>query len=418
MAGCMVGSTLLAMRLAYAEIQFRRGTPAAVERAVGLDRFAPPAAYFERLVDLDPERAPRWLSAALEANPRLSSTWIARGLASELEGEREGGRAGRSSGQFDAAERDLLEAARVDRQYLPAWTLANFYFRRQSLRRQSADQFWIWARRAAELTYDDFRPLLALAHAVEADPRAVIEGLGGGDPLLRADLGYLAAQGYFDDAQMVARLLVARRLVGEAPRLLELAERDIRAGNASYALELWNAASSLNHERLDRRPPNQETLDPERGPVLANGDLLQSPSGLAFDWRLPRIEGSRVAWQPSQLTFSLSGDQPEFCALLEQIVPLARAKRYQLRFEYLTAGLVSPTGFFWDLDGDEGAVLQPASAWIAAATLLHAPKDLRGRRSRGSTAALGKLRLLYRRQPGTVRAEGRLELRHLRMEVL
>jgi hypothetical protein len=399
--GCAI---FLAARLAYAEIQFRRGTPAAVERAAGLDRFAPPAGYFERLVDLDPDHAARWLAAALDANPRLSSAWIAQGLASERQGER--------AGQFDPAEHDLLEAARVDRQYLPAWTLANFYFRRQS-----PDNFWIWARRAAELTYDDFRPLLALAHAAERDPRTVIEKLGGGDPLLRADLDYLAAQGRFEDAQQVARLLLARSaapgVFSETPRLLELAERQIRAGNGRYALELWNGiAATFPHDGL-----NHERLDPEQG-VLANGDLLQSPSGVAFDWRLPRTEGALVAWQPSQLTFSLSGDQPESCALLEQIVPVARAKRYRLRFEYFTAGLTSPTGIIWDLDGDEGPALKPAEGWLAAAAVLRASRDTPGGGNRGSRGNLGKLRLLYRREPGTIRAEGRLELRHLRMEVL
>src|SRR5580658_1806575 len=168
-AGGLACSAVLAARLAYAELRFRRATPATVMRAAELDRFAPPAGYFERLADLDREHAGRWLDAALQANPRLSSAWVAQGLAAE------------EAGEMDQAERDLLEAARVDRRYLPAWTLANFYFRRQS-----AAQFWTWARRAAALTYDDFRPLLALARAVEPHPRALIEKLGGGDRLLHA----------------------------------------------------------------------------------------------------------------------------------------------------------------------------------------------------------------------------------------
>ena len=299
----------------------------------------------------------------------------------------------------------------MDRQYLPAWTLANFYFRRQTSG-QLRDQFWIWARRAAALTYDDFRPLLALAHAVEPDPRAALANLKGGDLLLRADLDYLAEQGRFDDAQQVARLLLERPAapgVSDAPRLLELAERQIRAGNAGYALELWNAiASPLHHERLD----------PELGPVLANGDLLRSPSGVAFDWRLPRSDGATVAWQRSQLTFSLSGDQPESCALLEQIVPVARARRYRLHFEYFTAGLASPTGIVWDLDGDEGPSLQPAGAWLGAAVVLRASAVLHTSKEEAGGAGLSRLRLLYRREPGTMRAQGRLQLRHVRMEVL
>jgi hypothetical protein len=65
----------------------------------------------------------------------------------------------------------------------------------------------------------------------------------------------------------------------------------------------------------------------------------------------------------------------------------------------ITAGLVSPTGIIWDLDGDGGPVLMPASTF-------------------SSKGYLGRLRLLYRREPGAFRTEGRLELRHLRKEVL
>jgi tetratricopeptide (TPR) repeat protein len=382
----MAGFAFFAARLAYAEIQFRRDTPVAITRAAELDRFAPPAGYFERLADLDPEHAAQWLDAALQANPRLSAVWIAQGLAAE------------AAGDIDRAERDFLQAARVDRQYLPAWTLANFYFRRES-----PGQFWIWARRAAELTYDDFRPLLALAHAVEPSPRAVLEKLGGSEPLLRADLDYLTARERFDDAQEVARLMLGRRpasgVFSETPRLLELAERQIRAGNAAYALELWISV-------------HPSSVNPEESSVLANGELLQSPSGVAFDWRLPRTDGEMAAWQPSQLTFSLSGDQPESCALLEQIVSVSRANRYRLHFEYFTAGIASPTGLVWDLDGDEAPALKPANAWIASTAVLRASTGSLGR------ASLGKLRLLYRREPGTVRVQGRLLLRHLRMEVL
>ena len=48
------------------------------------------------------------------------------------------------------AERWLLDAARVDRQYEPRWTLANFYFRQQKM-----DDFWKWMRAALEVSYGD-----------------------------------------------------------------------------------------------------------------------------------------------------------------------------------------------------------------------------------------------------------------------
>src|SRR5579863_9090020 len=117
-----------AARLTYAEIVFRRDTPESVRQAIWLDRAAPPAHYFERLAELDPADASHWLRQALRSNTRLSSAWMALGL------------------EHGGTESDLLQAASVDRRYLPAWTLANFYFRAGN---QKA--FWPWARRAADL---------------------------------------------------------------------------------------------------------------------------------------------------------------------------------------------------------------------------------------------------------------------------
>jgi tetratricopeptide (TPR) repeat protein len=380
---CMGGGILLSARQAYAELISRQDTVSALVRATHLDRFAPPAAYFLRLADLDPDHATDWLDAALQANPRLASAWIAKGLAAERNGD------------FQPAERDLLQAASIDHRYLPAWTLTNFYFRRN----RHAD-FWVWARRGAALTYDDFRPLLALAHAVEPDPRAVIENLGNGKKLLQADLDYLAQHNRLDDAQQIARLLVQREPAVARPRLIALAELQIRAGRARDALELWNAVST---------PLDAGRRDYENG-ALANGDLATAPSNTAFDWRLPGTEGCRPDWQPGQISFSLSGEQPESCALLEQIVALDPGRRYRLRFEYLTRDLTSPIGIAWYLDGAASPLLAPAAAWRSQEAVL-TPQHLGPAHPR-----LSRLRLLYRREPGAVRAQGQIRLRHLSME--
>lgn len=175
---------------------------------------------------LDPEqarRAPYWLGAAnlarcessteelraaLRLNPRLSSAWIQIGLEAE------------TNGKLPEAERDLLQAASVDRQYLPAWTLSNFYFRRGD-----ADKFWPWAERTAAITSDDYRPLLRLADALETSPQQVAARLGGGAPLLRAYLDILINAHRPDAAQEIAGLLAARRDPADRDRLAALAER-------------------------------------------------------------------------------------------------------------------------------------------------------------------------------------------------
>ncbi len=371
---------MLAAYLAYAEALFRRDTPAAIRRALWLDHAAPPAQYFERLGE-DASS----LHGALQANPRLSSAWIALGLEAERQ---------RRSGE---AERDLLEAGRVDRQYLPSWTLANFYFRRGD-----GASFWPWARRAGSLAYDDLRPLLQLANAFEPDPLTALRELGANDRILRADLDYLTGAARFDAAQQVARLLMARKTPADLPRLVEVADRQIRAGNAAFALELWNGLFPRGSS----------------GQVLTNGDFQQSPRGAGFDWRLPTPQGVDAAWEPSQLTFLFSGAQAESCTLLEQIVPLApQARRYRLSFESQTAVLPFPTGLHWTLGGWESPSLEPSSRWREG-TYVFSRDAFSDDSPARHDASLSHLRLVYRRQPGTVRAEGRVGLRHVRMEPL
>src|SRR5713101_3857997 len=102
------------------------------------------------------------VNESVPADPHASSAWITAGLAAER------------AGNFSDAERALLKAAEADRQYLPAWTLANFYFRRNR-----SESFWPWAARAAALNYDDLRPLLKLCDLIEPDPRLSLDRLRG-----------------------------------------------------------------------------------------------------------------------------------------------------------------------------------------------------------------------------------------------
>jgi len=377
---------IAAAQLGYADIQSRRSDFVGLPTAVKLGRFAPPARYFERLADLDSANSEVWLDAAIRANSRDARAWIAKGLAAERRND------------LEAAEHDLLQAAQIDHRYTPAWTLTNFYFRQVSSREYGQGRFWRWARKTAGLTYDDFRPLLALAHSLDPNPRSAIEKLGGGTRLLDADLDYLVQQKRLDQAQQVARVLMGENKAADAPRLLALADRQIRASHARAALELWNAVSA--------------PLDPERGPILANQDLITEPTGVVFDWRLPGNKGITSAWRPGQLKFSLSGDQPDDCVLVEQMVPIVRGKLYRLRFGYNTDGLASRTGLAWDLDGASGTDLTPASSWQTAESVL------RPTASSGDALRLGVLRLSYRRRPGTMRAAGWVEIRSLAMDVL
>ncbi len=140
-------------------------------------------------------------------NPRDTSTSLSLGL--ELE----------RSGDIARAHEILLEAARFDRQYLPAWTLANFYYRRDH-----PEHFWTWAARASRLTNDP-RPLLRLANRLSPQPRTIVAHLGDRPELLRHYLDLLIAESRDTDVQEVATLLRNHRDPTDLPRLQAVEER-------------------------------------------------------------------------------------------------------------------------------------------------------------------------------------------------
>lgn len=192
----------LTIRLAIAELDLRLDA----ERT---PRSTTPLATWSRATDLAREDAsPKQLRVAVTLNPRLSSAWIQLGLDAEADGN------------LAEAEMDLLRAASVDRLYVPAWTLVNFYFRRDD-----EAKFWPWAKRAAELTSDDYRPLLRLADTLDTSPQRVATRLGGGAPLLRAYLDILINAHHLDPAREIAGLLSARHDPVDQERLAAFAER-------------------------------------------------------------------------------------------------------------------------------------------------------------------------------------------------
>ena len=195
----------------------------------------------------------------------------------------------------------LLMAARVDHQFLPAWTLANFYFRRGN-----REGFWKWADRAAALTYDDFLPLIRLCDRLEPDPAQMLGHLGDVHRLQPPYLGFLIDDHRLDAAQVVARGMMKDR--ANDPYLINLADRQLGAGKMDAAIELWNAASKFS------------PIEPAAGRVLTNGDLARAPLNLGFDWQLGNAGGGPFkVGSPSRNSFSLFRDRRRrTCVLLEQ----------------------------------------------------------------------------------------------------
>src|SRR6185295_9927412 len=127
------------IRLALADTAFRKRTPQSVARALEIlpDR-ANYLLFRAQQMDYDGENSTSLLERAARMNPLSSAPRIRLGLSAEARGDLSG------------AEKWLLDAASVDRQFEPRWTLANFYFRRE---RRS--EFWKWMRAALEVSYGD-----------------------------------------------------------------------------------------------------------------------------------------------------------------------------------------------------------------------------------------------------------------------
>jgi tetratricopeptide (TPR) repeat protein len=411
-------AAVIAAGLIYAEATARQDSPAALNRALSIESKlagAPNADHLERLAEIDSSQPEPALREAVRVDPRRSAAWMTLGLRAEQHGE------------WIEAEHDLLEAARLDHQYLPAWTLTNFHFRRGN-----PDAFWKWARRAALLTYDEYSPLFRMVDHFDQDPLGVLQKLGNGVKLERAYLSYAIGRNRLDAAQLVAVRLASLHDASDASRLADLATRQIAAGHPGEALEAWNAFHT---------PP----LDPARGPILTNPDFRSPPTREGFDWTLSAASlcpGMAATWSPGQTQFNFSGGQPDDCILLTQALILAPRHRYRLKFEYRMEGRPAPSGIDWDLaplDGTGALRLAPSGA--APDPLQPRPPQPRPSQQRPSQqrpppppasqnwtpserlfpdvhGTLVRLRLMYHRQPGTVRYEGSVCLRDLRLEVL
>jgi tetratricopeptide (TPR) repeat protein len=366
-----------AAKLAIAQAMFETGSREAVRRSALIGN----SDYDQRWADLEPARAREALTAAAKANPRASSAWIELGLLAE------------GSGNTAEAERDLNHAAEVDRQYQPAWTLANYFFRHGN-----ADRFWPAAARAAALAYDDPRPLVDLCDRMEPNPARALVRLGPSPRIERSYLDLLISKNRLESAAEFARSIPSHRSPQDDAHLSDLMERLIAADNENAAIEIWN--------RLGKFAP----LQPGRGAILTNGGFATAPSGSGFDWRLVTTDGITSRWSSSGFGFTFSGSEPDQSTLLEQWVPLD-ARRYRLTVEYRTDGMPPLTGLHW--------MVLPGDAAGSESPTLSALTEYEERRWTFAPAhsGLARLRLVYRREPGTLRAEGHAQVRGVRLEL-
>jgi len=379
------------VRLACADHWFRQQTIRETEMAIALTPGQ--ADYYLRLGLLESElNSPKaiWaLQRAVALNPSDARSWIELGLRYESEGTPR------------LAEQCLLRAAEEDKQYLPRWTLANYYYRRNAV-----DSFWLWAKQAAAMVHEDPTALFLLCGQVVEDG-ALIDRLNIARPDLRARyLEYLLSRQRLDLIRPASSYLLQETRATDVPLLLTACDRLLESKNTAEALDIWNTLADSCRIPFGR-------LQPAEGRVLTNGDFRVSPTLRGFDWRLPAVDGVSASGDESGgLRLSFSGGQPENCEPLVQFVPTLEHTDYELKFEYRTYGIPAGSGLGWRITDQNGST-----------TLVDA-YNLASEREESSTISfvtpaggrIARVSLVYRRVPGTTRIEGFIILRRVELK--
>jgi hypothetical protein len=389
-----IGATLLGLvaagawsiRIAWADYQMRRESMEGIRAAISIE--PDNAEYYTRLAwpvsNEDPRKARDALRQAVALNPWDAASWIDLGLQAEADGNQ------------DAAQRWLSRAAEVDKEFLPGWTLANYYFRHND-----GTMFWVWAKNAAAMVYGDAQPLFRMCGRLEEDGK-LIERLGIRSPDVRAEyLSYLLGGNRLDLIDPAVDCLLEEKRAADVPLLLTVCDRFLDARRVTEAANIWN-----------RLAGSGVTLPPAPGgqgeEFLTNADFRWSPSSRGFDWLLLSIEGVSASREEGSggMRITFSGQEPEQCEVLAQLVPVTQKMRCQLRFGYRTGGVASGAGLAWRvMDSKSGVILTEGNT-------LASEMDTEGRLDFETRpeSSLVRLALVYRRTPGTTRIEGFLIL--------
>jgi tetratricopeptide (TPR) repeat protein len=394
--GCLVAlaaGIVWNVRLAVADLLAQSHQPANLRSAMRL--MPANGVYAAQLADelyaTDSRSAASLLRMAVRRNPYDASSWIQLGLLAEVEN---------NMGHAKAA---LLQAAQVDATFLPAWSLANFYFRQQN-----APQFWHWAQRAAQMDPGDATSLLRLAWYVTPSAPAVVTYLQLHRPAIEAQfVDFLIAQHDPVAVSQAAVHLLQGGDLASAAKVLEACDWLLSIKHPSLALPLWNALAT-------RRQVPWHSLNPAQEPdTVTNGQFAQSPTSLGFDWHMPDVAGvsSFLNANPNSLGFELSGQEPDGFVLLSQVAPIEPEKTYILMVDYATSGIPPGSGLAWKVTDDRTGTL------LAQTPSLHAQQGGQALAcfATAKDSSFIDLSLAYQRQPGSVHPEGKLALKRVRL---
>ena len=273
------------VRLQRADWLFVKGDAGSLREAM---RLTPGnAEYASALAGAEPVRAVEILKDAAARNPLDGGLRVETGLAEEERGD------------FGGAEKDLLEATRLDRGFAPRWALGDFYFHRRD-----AEKFWPVVRDALRVSYGDVPAQFRQCWSLTGDADFILERAIPDRPaVLRRYLDFLVSEGRLDAAAPVALRVLARADREAAPSLENYCDRMLADWRGEEALAIWNG--------------------------LVERKLVAEP-GRGFDWRIAAPEGIHVERTGGGWVLRFNGRQPESTEILSRYVPLVPGRRYRV----------------------------------------------------------------------------------------
>ncbi len=325
-----IAAACYSVLFARASFLFQQDTAVSVPAAVRLVPYN--SAYVARLAVWQPEQKVALLHRAVNLNPFATESWIQLGLAAEMQQH-----------DITGAERYYLKAAEVDHMFLPRWTLANFYFRQQDEQR-----FFQWARATLAITPFPAYPVFEQMWLFTQDAAKIASSIPERPSILIQYAMFLSgSQQFAAMAPVVNRLVIAAGSsnpegAGRDGVIGPIEDRLLAAGYLDAALQVWTSMK-------DGRWISLPTPTPAR--PLTNGDFATVFFSHGFDWTSTNPAGVRREQIPDQkqVRFTLSGNEPERCSLLQQYVPLDPNHRYRLRWKAAAQGIDTLSGLTWHL---------------------------------------------------------------------
>lgn len=339
------------------------------------------------------------LHRALAMAPYDSAVSRSLGIRAELRGD------------IAQAERFLLQAAAVDRTFLPHWALANFY-----LRTGQVDRLWPAVRQCLAIiepkTPDDPRrvnpePVFDLCWHVTSDSKRILAEIPSSREMFLPYLRYLVQTDRVEAAiETLPEMLAFAPSRSALPEYLNICEFLLRQSRTAPAVQIWNWL-------LDSGLIRSARLNPEAAHSLADPDFSYPLLDRAFGWQVLHDERVFVRTGDRFLAFEMTRMEKEHFQLLSTVLPVLGGRNYRLTWRAdasrLELNCRKAPGLAIHLLDPRGE-LTPACPPLLSGTT----NGCSFTPSAGATQL--RLILRYDRPPGGIRPEGELRLLQFALE--